>query len=87
MIPTHTAEFVSVTDLVPQAWTGWFWDLISESAPFTWGTNNRTLVTALDFANHCAERLALCDDLSEADVTAFLQKVRKLGWTYVGLEN
>lgn len=62
MAPKHlfdvqTCKFVCVTDLVPEEWNGWFYDLISEDAPFSWGDNNRTMVSAERFAEHVLERL------------------------------
>ena len=81
-LKTHTCEFVSATDLVPGTWRGWFWELISENAPFSWGDNNRSLVTASFFRQHCEERLP------EGPATArFLGKLRRLGETYIDLES
>ena len=41
----ETCVFIPSTDLVPSEWAEPFWTLFSDSAPFTWGDNNRTLVT------------------------------------------
>ena len=81
-INVQTCEFVSATDLVPRTWNTWFWGLISENAPFSWGDNNRSMVTACDFAIHCEQRL---DDSRK--VQHFLNKVRKLGDMYIDLES
>ena len=78
----QTCEFVSATDLVPRRWNNWFWAQISDNAPFSWGDNNRSMVTASDFARHCEERL---DD--SVKVKRWLKKVRALGETYIDLEN
>jgi hypothetical protein len=81
-IHVQTCKFVSATDLVPKGWRKWFWGEISENAPFSWGDNNRSMVTASAFANHCEERL---DDSPK--VKRFLKKVRSLGDMYVDLES
>lgn len=78
----QTCEFISATDLVPRSWDEWFWGLISEDAPFSWGVNNRSMVTAGDFADHCEERL---DDSPK--VKRFLKKLRELGEMYIDLES
>ncbi len=78
----QSCEFISATDLVPRGWDNWFWAEISEDAPFSWGDNNRSMVTASDFARHCEERL---DDSPK--VKRFLRKVWALGETYIDLES
>ena len=79
--------FIEVSDLVPKSWVSWFWSLISEQSPFDWGNNNRTLVTADAFADHCEARLLDCDETSQAAKTKFLNKLRELGQRYIDLEN
>ena len=85
-IKVRTTEFVHVTDLVPKKWNSWFWELISENAPFTWGDNNRSMVTAECFADHCEQRL---DDapVSQSAIREWLKKIYKLGQMYIDLEN
>ena len=39
----ETCEFIALTEIVPEAWRNWFYEMISENAPFSWGDNNRTL--------------------------------------------
>jgi hypothetical protein len=82
MMKVQTCEFISATDLVPKGWDKWFWEKISEDAPFSWGDNNRSMVTASYFALHCEERL---DDSQK--VRRFLKKVRALGEMYIDLES
>jgi len=79
--------FVEVSTLVPKTWKSWFWAAISNKAPFSWGDNDRSLVGASDFANHCEESLLDCRETSQSAVTRFLTKVRALGQTYIDLEN
>jgi len=80
--PVRTCDFILASDLVPKAWSSWFWAVISDSAPFSWGDNNRTLVTASRFAEHCRNRL---DD--HPRYRPFLQRLDEHGETYIDLEN
>ena len=85
-IQKKTCEFVEFGSLIPKNWSParreqFFCD-ISDNAPFSWGDNNRTLVTASAFANHCQLHL---DDSRRTQ--AFLRKLWTLGETYVDLEN
>jgi len=89
-IPRLTCEFVEVTSLVPKHWVEWFWCLISESAPFTWGDLNRAFVTASDFRRHCDECLLDASDdhgVPQEEIDGFLRLLGELGETYVDLEN
>jgi hypothetical protein len=83
----QTCQFVSATDLVPKRWAGWFWEAISENAPFSWGDNNRSMVDASFFADHCEERLDSNRTISRSVITRFLNKVRSLGDMYIDLES
>lgn len=78
----HSCEFVSATDLIPRSWDSWFGETISNNAPFSWGDNDRSLVTAADFADHCEQCL---DD--SVKVKRFLHKLRELGQMYIDLES
>ena len=81
-VKLQACAFVSASSLVPRSWRGWFWELVSDNAPFSWGDNNRSMVTANDFAQHCEERL---DDAPKCK--RFLCKVRRLGDMYIDLES
>jgi hypothetical protein len=78
----QTCEFISATAIVPRDWDKWFWAVIADNAPFSWGDNNRSMVTACDFARHCEERL---DDSPK--VKRFLNKLHALGDMYIDLES
>lgn len=82
MLETSECLYIPATTIVPRKWDIDFWENISDNAPFSWGDNNHSLVSASDFANHCEYRL----DDSPA-VKAWLRDVRKLGDTYIDLEN
>ena len=82
MTKIQTCEFIPVSQIIPPKLSKWFWDLVSEDAPFSWGDNNRSLVTASSFANFCQERLD--DSLKSKKI---LDKFRELGEMYIDLEN
>jgi len=86
----ETVEFIPVSSLVPEGWEHWFYGIISEDAPFSWGDNNRTLITALRFHDHCADRLdedIVEDGVNMVDIDNFLRQLEELGQTYIDLEN
>jgi len=79
----HTCKFVLLSTLIPANWAAQgFYEKISDNAPFSWGDNNRSMVDAQAFADHCQDRL---DD--SAKVREWLKKIRNLGQTYIDLEN
>ncbi len=57
----ESCEYVPVSALVPQDWGGWFWTLVSENAPFSFGDNNRTMVDMTKFCDHVDSRLEESD--------------------------
>ena len=86
----ETCEFIEATSIVPREWDMWFWALISDNAPFSWGDNNRSMVTASDFRRHCADRLldaADDEDVSQGAIDSFLKRLEDLEETYIDLEN
>jgi hypothetical protein len=85
-VPVHATEFVCVTDLVPKHWQE-FYAVISTNAPFSWGDNNRSMVTAEVFADHCERYGADEVGTTEGAYREWLKKVRRLGDMYVDLEN
>ena len=80
-------SFLAGTAIVPGEWDT-FWSVISESAPFSWGDNNRTLVTLQDFLDH-AEKCLTCDpDYKHEEIEEWVEYWRQLsGDIYVDLEN
>jgi hypothetical protein len=87
-LKVETCQFIRATNLVPKNWHNWFFYLFSEDAPFSWGDNNRTLITAERFYNHAKDILD-SDDLqaSKKNKDNFLKKIKNLGSTYIDLEN
>ena len=88
-VKLHSCAFVPATKLVPRQWNNWFWALISDNAPFSWGDNNITLVDPDTFANHCEERL--CEEMTRKGYPVkfrpFIARVRALGNIYIDLES
>ena len=89
-VDRRTCEFVPATELVPREWDPWFWAKISDSAPFSWGDNNRTMVCANDFKRHCEDRLLDASDdegVPQDEIDRFLATLGELGDLYIDLEN
>lgn len=87
---TELCEYIPVSRIVPTSWVEWFWELISESAPFSWGDSNRTLVEASRFRKHCASCLSDApreDRTNQEEIDNFLESLSELGDTYLDLEN
>jgi len=59
----ETCTFICVTDLVPKHWRPWFFEMLSSDAPFSWGDNNRTLITVERFIDHVQD----CFDMRKGD--------------------
>ena len=85
-IDLETCEFIPATTLVPKNWDDWFWGIFSQDADFSWGDNNRTLITAERFAAHCRE-CDLTENASKKEVDKFMRVLIDLGETYIDLEN
>lgn len=70
----HIAKYVPISDIVPEDWKGWFFEAISQNAPFSWGDNNRTLIDAISFGHHAEE----CIDLEDSfEYNPTIKKHRK----------
>lgn len=83
-VKIETCKFVPASQVVPKAWQNWFWELFSEDAPFTWGDNNRSMITPEQFADHAKECLEFVDDehidgYDPQDVNDWLAEIEKLG--------
>ena len=79
----YTCKYVCSSDIAPSwALKEDFWVEVSEGAPFTWGDNSRSMVTATAFASWCQEVL---DDTPK--IRKWLQEIYELGDMYIDLEN
>lgn len=83
----ETCEFIPLTNIVPEVWKGWFFDVISDNAPFSWGDNDRTMVRADRLKEHCEDRIKPEEEEVDKDFTdLFLNLLDALGETYIDLE-
>jgi hypothetical protein len=81
-----SVEFVEAFDLTRgYAWSPEFWSVLSASAPFTWGDNNRSMVTASRLLEH-VERCAF-DCIPSEELDRLIARLEALGETYIDLEN
>jgi hypothetical protein len=79
----HVYVGIHVTDVLPKwARDPDVWEAIWVDAPFTFGDNSVSLITAERFARHLEKQL---DDSRR--VKALVARVRALGATYIDLES
>ena len=81
----NTCSFVNFSDVHNNELSVTLWDKIIADAPFTWGDNNRSMITAsylLDYINDC-----IGDNKRRKGVARILSILEDLGETYVDLEN
>jgi len=98
----EAVEFIPVSSVVPGEWTEWFWETFTEDAPpFTWGDNNRSLVTAARFKAHVKSAIPvvptntdesafkLVDNygITHREYRDFMDELTALGDTYIDMEN
>lgn len=84
----EVCQFVAVTNLVPEEWRHWFFEAISTDAPFSWGDNNRTMVTRDRFLDHALKRMEEWEELTENEIEAWKERVEALPeGVYIDLEN
>lgn len=76
-IKIETCRFVPVTSIVPKNWWYWFYEAISDNAPFTWGDNNRSMVDVQTFLNHC-DAVCLDNGASFVNAGAYKAWVKKI---------
>ena len=81
-----TLEYIEATSLIPQQWSSDFWMIFSETSEFTWGDNNRSLVTASRFLDEFL-RLDVDDFATQEEYDDFVNTLENLGETYIDLEN
>ena len=80
----HTCEYVELTDVRGHDLDD-YWELVVEDAPFSWGDNNRSMVTASSLRYHLEDRL--CDYQNKKAVKRVIAVLAALGETYVDLES
>lgn len=91
-LKVYTAAYMHLTDVVPSMWHDWFFDLVADTADFTWGTNDVSLIQADSFLNYCERILVPLEadeeegHLPQQDITDFLTRLRSLGNLYIDME-
>ncbi len=85
----QTCQYVPVTTIVPKKWSGWFYGALSEGAPFSWGDNNRTMVSPERFIKHVEDVVIVGENwVSAQDRDEFFATIKSLGDdVYIDLEN
>ncbi len=76
----QTCKYIEVTEVVPKDWL-WFFGMIAENCPFSWGDNNRTMIHRDRFYD-CAriwEDVAVEDfDVTREEYDAFLVSLQEI---------
>jgi hypothetical protein len=92
-IKFKTVKCIPVTDLIPlsipfaQIWTRITEDITVEF-PFLYGSNKHSLVSPIDFANHCEEVFEVFEGLKDTRYKKFIKKIRSIPQNvYIDLEN
>jgi hypothetical protein len=81
----RSTTYINAEDLLPKTWIrNGIWGTLSSDAPFSWGDNDITLVTASRFADHIED--ALQDEVDKSTLTKVLKKIKAQGEVYVNLE-
>jgi len=52
-LKVQSIPFVQAVDVVPKQWHSWFWNVIADGAPFTWGDNDYSIISMPSFINWC----------------------------------
>lgn len=93
-MPIATCRYVCVTDLVPAHWNEWFQTRLSECSEFTYGDNNRTLISVGRFEmavdGFLEDILEDVPGVTKYEVGVFLvelEALHKLRDVYIDLEN
>lgn len=88
--PLQSCAFMPFSELLPERWESWFFEYFSESAPFSWGDNNRTLITAdrvHEWCKHALRDAAQDTGEDQANLDEFMDELKALRTTYIDLEN
>ncbi len=80
-INVSKVNYVSITELVPESWEGWFWDMLDcYDAPCSFGDANFTMLTGDRLAEHLEESFQVwkqeCEDVpSDEDWDQFIGSI------------
>jgi len=82
----QTCCFIPATNLVPKEIAPQFWEAFSQNPPFSWGDNNRTLISASDFLDYVYQ-IEDNFELTEDELKPVINELENLEDTYIDLEN
>ena len=82
----HTCQFVTSSDLFKGLFSLWE-DFAESDPPFSWGDNNRSLITAESIIDHLSNSSAADEHWWLGRLIARVNKLPEGGQTYVDLEN
>ena len=74
----ESCVFIPSSELVPDEWSGEFWELFGEGAAFTWGDNSRTLITLERFVEHANAAVDVATDILLKHRRAYNEWMSKL---------
>jgi hypothetical protein len=77
----NTCSFFNLSDIVPSS----LFETISESSSFTYGDNNRSLITASRLLEHLQS--SMFGEILTEEESASFEILESLGETYIDLEN
>lgn len=86
-VKIETCQYVEFSALIPKSFGCDFSCAFSENAPFSYGDNNRTLVTASRVRDHSLDVLDCTDTIPDEEKSEFLDLLESLGETYIDIEN
>lgn len=90
-LKVQSIPFVQAVDVVPKQWHDWFWNVIADGAPFTWGDNDYSIISMSSFINwceRCIEPYEIDENspVSTEDLNAFYTRLRSLGNLWLDME-
>jgi hypothetical protein len=86
----NTVSYTNISDIIPLQWESWFWEEFSSNAPFSWGDNDITLITADRVLEHVKDVCSdVVDDLAikQDQVDNILAQFKALGEQYISIDN
>lgn len=88
-LKVEACKFVRLTEIVPETWREWFYEVLSENAPFSWGDNNRTLIHAYRIERQLEYMDIEDNGATEEEIEAFKKTLMELDKKeiYVDIEN
>lgn len=85
-VTIQACAFVDASDLLGEGWSEWFWEEFDQDE-FSWGDNNRTLITPERFVSACDSIEWGDHGVSRKAAAAWCKRILNLGNVYIDLEN